>query len=356
MIVRAIKQRRFTTVDNAPFEDKRLRWDTRGLLAYLLTKPNGWEIRIEDLLKQEEPEDGGRATGREKVFRMLRELKAYGYLHRAQENGPDGRFVTVCTIFENPADNPFFGKGEEEELVLDEPEPETVGGKADHGETVCGKADHGKAVDGKAVNGNAHRIVKTDQEVITEGEERPEEERKNGSPPHLRQLEALHGVGLNQSGKELQVALRSAFAFRNPEDSLDATRSLLDAGVSVWAIDHQELLDALRKVSKGVAPATLFRDWLTLAIADATAEEVLRLFGNRRETSWWLAASGMTGLPWPSQVANNIAVARYWEETRETGSGAETAAAKKTTSAISSLQSFANRAAAMSAGAGEGAQ
>ena len=348
MIVRTEKQRRFTTVDNAPFEDKRLRWDTRGLLAYLLTKPNGWEIRIEDLLKQEEPEDGGRATGREKVFRMLRELKACGYLYRAQENGPDGRFVTVCTIYENPADNPHFGKGEEGE----EPdEPETVDGFADHGEAVDGFAAYGEAGDGFAVDGFADRIGKTDKEVITEGRGRTKEERKDGSPPHLRQVAALHGVGLSEEGKRLQIALRSAFAFRNPEDSLDAARDLLAAGVHVWAIDHQELLDALRKVSKGVAPATLFRDWLTLVIADATAAEVLRLFGNSRETSWWVASSGMRGQPWPSQVANNIAVARYWEEAKETGSGAETAADARQTStkAISSLQAFAQRAAAAQA-------
>jgi hypothetical protein len=364
VIIRTQKQRRFTTVDNAPFQDKRLHWDTRGLLGYLLTKPDGWEIRIEDLLKQEEPEDGSRATGREKIFRMLRELKTYGYLYRDQVNGVDGRFETICYIYENPHDNPYWAAAQEDEqqedgLGEDEAVAEqlelTAVGKDDHGQTVVGKAVHGgtvhgKAVDGnagngKAVNGKADHIVKTDQRSNTDQVIPGRKQKLNDDPPHIRQMAALNGVGLTAAQRELTNKLRLAFGFRDAEAAADATRSLLNVGIEKWDQEMQDLLDALKGVSKGVVPNTLFRDFFALLDEEATVEEINTLFGNDKATSWWIAASGMRGLPWPSQVANNLAVARLWQENRANGRpDARQGPAKKVSQATSSLMAFAQRA------------
>lgn len=355
MIIRAKKQRRFTTVDNAPFCDQRLRWETRGLLAYLLTKPDGWEIRIEDLLKQEQPEDGGRATGREKIFRMLRQLRQYGYLYRTQVNGADGRFETVCEVYENPADNPhFLAEGEDAqpqpfpEFGEDDPNEgqRTAVGNGDHGRTVVGNAAHGKAVHGTpargcAVNGNGDRIVKTDQ--IKDGEESKDLQRgktEKSTPPHLRGWDALHQNGLTPEQQQLMNSIRSAFNFRKAEDALDATHDLLGAGLTEWGEEEQLLLETLRRVAKGVVPATLFSDWLAVWKQEATADELDRLFGNNRETSWWINASGLRGMPWPSQVASNLALARDWELTPADRMAGRTAA-QGTTQAGSSLMEFA---------------
>lgn len=365
MIIRTQKQRRFTTVDNAPFQDKRLHWDTRGLLGYLLTKPDGWEIRIEDLLKQEEPEDGSRATGREKIFRMLRELKTYGYLYRDQINGADGRFETICYIYENPNDNPYWADVQEDEqdAGLGEDEAEqlelTAVGKDDHGSTVVGKAAHGETVhgkavngntgDGKAVNGKADHIVITDQrsntdQVIPEGRK----QRLNNDPPHIRQMAALNGLGLTAAQQELMNKLRLAFGFRDAEAAADATRSLINVGIEKWDQAMQDLLDALKGVAKGVVANTLFRDFFALLDEEATAEEINILFGNDKATSWWIAASGMRGLPWPSQVANNLAVARVWQENWANGrpdARQEPARKIPMSNASASLAAFAQRAA-----------
>ena len=344
MIIRARKQRRFTTVDNAPFEDKRLRWDTRGLLAYLLTKPDGWEIRIEDLRKQEEPEDGGRPTGREKIFRMLRELKRYGYLYRTQVNGADGKFTTVCEVYENPNDNPHLAAADDEQ---DFPElDDEAGPPAEVGKAVHGKAVDGKAVNGSAVNGKARRIPITDFSN-NEGEGITKRGKKEAdTPPHLRGWDALHHSGFTTEEQALMNTIRVAFAFHNAEEAQDATRSLTAAGVTDWETEQAELLLSLRRVAKGVAPATLFRDWLSIWNQGATADEVTRLFGRSRETSWWVNGSGMTGKPWPSQVANNLFAAREWEtapaeERLDSGTATRNGAAAP--QAISSLQRFADR-------------
>lgn len=359
MIIRAKKQRRFTTVDNQPFQDRRLHWDTRGLLGYLLTKPDGWEIRIEDLLKQEEPEDGSRRTGKEKIFRMLRELKRYGYLYRTQVNGSDGRFETICEVYESPDDNPYYQEAADGEVVEPQPFPEldvvsapadepaddktTVVGNGDHGYTAVGKAVHGKAVNGTAVIGKDDHIVNTD--LSKNGEEsKNRKKEKTDLPPHMRGWDALHDNGLSPEGQRLMNDIRVVFSFYSAEDALDAARALLAADVTDWAADQQLLLDTLRRVAKGVNPATMFRDWLSLWGQGATGDEVGRLFGNNRDTSWWLKASGMRGMPWPSQVATNLAVAREWELAPPTVQAAQqTTGPKKTTQAADSLRRFEER-------------
>ena len=362
MIIRTEKQRRFTTVDNAPFEDRRLRLDTRGLLGYLLTKPDGWEIRIDDLLRLEEPEDGSRRPlGREKIFRMLRELKTYGYLYRTQVNGEGGQFETVCYLYENPNDNPYWvaGQDQSDDLADDEAQAEqlelTAVGNGDHGSTAVGKAAHGETVHGKAVNGNAGygktvdgkpgRIVSTDQRSKTDQVIPERKQRLNDDPPHIRQMAALNGVGLTAAQQELMNKLRLTFGFRDAEAAADATRSLINVGIEKWDQAMQDILDALKNVAKGVTANTLFRDFFSLLDEEATAEEINILFGNDKATSWWIVASGMRGLPWPSQVANNLAVARAWQENRANGRpDARQEPAKKVSQATSSLMAFAQRA------------
>jgi hypothetical protein len=77
----------YSVIARKPFNDKRLSWAARGLLAYLLTKPDNWEIRLGDLINQFDPElDDGeerpRGGGRDAVYAMLRELRRYGYYER----------------------------------------------------------------------------------------------------------------------------------------------------------------------------------------------------------------------------------------------------------------------------------
>ena len=51
-IIRVRKDARYFTASNEPFIDKRMSWEARGLMGYLLTKPDNWTVRIDDLVKQ----------------------------------------------------------------------------------------------------------------------------------------------------------------------------------------------------------------------------------------------------------------------------------------------------------------
>ena len=94
-IIRINKTEKFTAVSNQPFNNTSLSWEARGVLAYLLIKPNGWVCRNYDLI------NNGPAGG-DKVERILDELQEHGYLTRSQIRKEDGSFDWDSTIHEAP--------------------------------------------------------------------------------------------------------------------------------------------------------------------------------------------------------------------------------------------------------------
>ena len=63
----------YAVVPNSVTEDNRLSFEARGVLCYLLAKPNNWQVQIADLQKQG-------SFGRDKAYRILKELREVGYL------------------------------------------------------------------------------------------------------------------------------------------------------------------------------------------------------------------------------------------------------------------------------------
>jgi len=98
-IIRVNKSENYAMIRNEVLTDKRLSWEARGVLAYLLSKPNHWIVRNADLLA------AGNA-GRKKMRRILQELKDAGYMHRERERQPDGTFAWVTIIHEGAYSNP----------------------------------------------------------------------------------------------------------------------------------------------------------------------------------------------------------------------------------------------------------
>ena len=42
----------YVVIDRRPLEDERLSWAARGLLGYLLAKPDDWQLRVSDLCRR----------------------------------------------------------------------------------------------------------------------------------------------------------------------------------------------------------------------------------------------------------------------------------------------------------------
>jgi hypothetical protein len=95
-IFRLEKTEHYARIANSVFEDRRLSWEARGLLGYLLSKPDDWKVRLYDLIAQG-------PAGAHKVRRMLRELEEVGYLYRKRLRRNDGTFGWIVFVLEDPS-------------------------------------------------------------------------------------------------------------------------------------------------------------------------------------------------------------------------------------------------------------
>ena len=96
MIIRAARpHQNFTVVHNELVEDKRPSWKARGLLVYLLSKPDHWRTTSAYLASQS-------PDGLHSVRTGLQELEGYGYIHRIKKQNPSGQWTTHTVVFDRP--------------------------------------------------------------------------------------------------------------------------------------------------------------------------------------------------------------------------------------------------------------
>lgn len=112
-IIRVKKDSKYFAASNEPFNDKRLSWEARGVMGYLLSKPDDWQVMFNDLV------NSGPA-GAKVIRRVLKELQEYKYLDRKRKQLPDGKFEWVSTIYETPylGDETILPIGVDGETIL----------------------------------------------------------------------------------------------------------------------------------------------------------------------------------------------------------------------------------------------
>lgn len=106
--IRVSKRPRYTAVDRRTLNDMRLSFRARGVLVWLLDKPDDWKTTAELVTTQG-------TEGREAVRTALRELETFGYLVRRKWRRVDnGQWTVEWTVYEQPqsvdADAPTVDK------------------------------------------------------------------------------------------------------------------------------------------------------------------------------------------------------------------------------------------------------
>lgn len=76
----------YTVLSNAMLRDERLSYESRGLLSELLTRPDDWEISVINIARSG-------PAGRDKVYRMMRELEDAGYAKRDADRRNNGSYL-----------------------------------------------------------------------------------------------------------------------------------------------------------------------------------------------------------------------------------------------------------------------
>jgi len=119
----------FVMIERAIFENKTLSWKAKGLLGYLLSRPDNWSVCVADLVERS-------ADGRDSCYGAIKELGDAGYIKKEEKPKKAGRFSgyeyvvyeqPLCNTNNVPQDVPPVGK--------------TVSGESVSGKTVSGESD-----------------------------------------------------------------------------------------------------------------------------------------------------------------------------------------------------------------------
>ncbi|CAI0697249.1 Uncharacterised protein [Serratia fonticola] len=110
---------RFYTVNKDLSEDTRLSWAARGMLIFLLGKPDNWEVSVAHLIKQTEMSQ--RPTGRDAVRGIIKELIEAGYM-RAEGRREKGSFNGIDYVV---SELPEFSPETENPAPANPQSPET---------------------------------------------------------------------------------------------------------------------------------------------------------------------------------------------------------------------------------------
>jgi len=96
-MIRVVKKENpFVTIDKTCLKDERLSWKAKGLLCYLLSLPDDWEIYVNELKSHA-------SDGRDSTAAALKELIKYGYAIRDYNRDEEGKIRGyIYQIFEIP--------------------------------------------------------------------------------------------------------------------------------------------------------------------------------------------------------------------------------------------------------------
>ena len=97
-IIRAKRESKsFALVDKNFINDKRLSYKAKGILVYILSKPDDWKVVIRDLINNA-------ADGKASIYAGLKELERYGYYVKEPVRDEDGRRILDWTsiVYEVP--------------------------------------------------------------------------------------------------------------------------------------------------------------------------------------------------------------------------------------------------------------
>lgn len=101
MIVRSTRPtENYTIISNEIIGDARLSWKARGLLIFILSKPDGWRTHAAGLAAYG-------VDGKDSILSGLKELEIAGYIRRVKERRPDGTMTTHTIVFDRPRESHF---------------------------------------------------------------------------------------------------------------------------------------------------------------------------------------------------------------------------------------------------------
>ena len=184
-IIRSNRQTNYTVIDNRVFADHQLSFAAMGLLGYLLSKPDNWQVSVNQLIGTTEGTE--KQSKRDAVLKMLDELKAKGFVQmkRKAEGGVD------YIVFDSPQsqngeiplrENPTMGNSHSGEIPQWENPAVLI-----NTEDLSNKSGLDKQ--------NTHASAAADAPVPVEPESKPDKPKKRKPSAARIELEAYRLLG-----------------------------------------------------------------------------------------------------------------------------------------------------------------
>lgn len=79
------RNEKYSTIALSAVEDPQLDWAAKGLHTYLISRPGGWQIRFEDLLRRS-------SCGKTAITSAVKKLQKAGYLSISKTKNEKGLF------------------------------------------------------------------------------------------------------------------------------------------------------------------------------------------------------------------------------------------------------------------------
>ena len=184
-IIRSNRQTNYTVIDNRVFADHQLSFAAMGLLGYLLSKPDNWQVSVNQLIGTTEGTE--KQSKRDAVLKMLDELKAKGFVQmkRKAEGGVD------YIVFDSPQsqngkiplrENPTVGNSHNGKIPLRENPAVLI-----NTEDLSNKSGLDKQ--------NTHASAAADAPVPVEPESKPDKPKKRKPSAARIELDAYRVLG-----------------------------------------------------------------------------------------------------------------------------------------------------------------
>lgn len=94
-IIKIRKQKNFSIISNIPLNDKSISFKAKGIWAYLMSKPEDWEVRVSNLINTS-------TEGRDAIYSGIKELVEAGYMNKIQHRDESGKMTGIeYQVFED---------------------------------------------------------------------------------------------------------------------------------------------------------------------------------------------------------------------------------------------------------------
>ena len=248
--IRVERRDRFTSIDRRTINDCQLSWRARGLLIWLLDKPDDWVTSVDRLVKQGPDE-------RHTVRKVVQELEHFGYIVRQKRNRQGSNLITwEWIVHERPVAHP-----ENESPPTVTPRPlSSIGRFSDDRRTGRPKIERRIETD----------LLKTERTLLPSASQAAEEDLSKGEPSKAEERQpedkgtqeavaGLRGAVLKACGMDPSSVTRSAMGSLNK-----AIFDLSAVGATPEQVQNGAATFRTRWPNATLTAAALAKHWPTL--------------------------------------------------------------------------------------------